>query len=223
LAQILAYTKRNLPVHTYVRQPGLDNVERCVRTVLDENIAGDLADVGTLRGGIAILMRGILRAYGDEHRSVVVADSFQGLPPPGEFDSVFDREIWFSLAEHLPQYNLKCEETLEQVKTNFAAYGLLDNRAVFVKGWFKDSLRALAPRPLAVVRLDADWYEGTRDALQALYPMLSEGGYLIVDDYKLQGCKRAVDEYRVKHRIFERLHVADEDDGIVFWRKGVAR
>jgi O-methyltransferase len=220
LAGILAYTKRSLPVHTYVRRPGLDNVEHCVRTVVDDGIAGDLVDAGTLRGGIGILMRGILHASGDIERKVLVADSFRGLPPPGEVDSVFDREIWYALADHLPQYNLLCDETLDQVRKNFEAYGLLDQQVEFVEGRFCDSLPRLPPRPLAVIRADADWYEGTRDILNYLYPMLSLGGFMLIDDYKLQGCKKAVDEYRVKNKVYDKLRIVDEVDGVIFWRKG---
>lgn len=219
LARLLAYTKRELAVHTYVRRRGLDNVDACIRAVVQEGIPGDLVDAGTLRGGIGILMRGVLRALDVSDRTVIVADSFKGLPPPGVAESVFDREIWYSLADQLPQYNLLCDETLDQVKRNFDAYGLLDDQVLFVEGRFRDSLPNLAPRPLAVIRVDADWYEGTHDVLKFLYPMLSDGGFMIVDDYKLQGCKKAVDEYRVGQRIFDKLQVVDEEDGVVFWRK----
>lgn len=167
-------------------------------------------------------MRGILKASDCSHRQVIVADSFLGLPPPSEFDSVFDREIWHALADQLQQFNLRCDATLDEVRSNFAAYGLLDGQIEFVEGWFRDSLPKLTQRVLAVIRVDADWYEGTRDVLKYLYPMLSEGGYFIVDDYKLRGCKKAVDDYRVKHRIFDKVQVADEAAGVVFWRKSTS-
>lgn len=220
LAELLAYTKRSRNVHTYVRKRGLDNLEDCARAVVEAGIPGDFIDAGTLRGGTAILMRGVLKALGARDRRVIVADSFMGLPPPGEWDSLFDREIWFGLLDHLPQYNLKCDENVEEVKRNFASYGLLDEVVEFAVGWFRDSLPALVHRRFALVRIDADWYEGTRDALDALYPRISPGGYVIVDDYKLQGCKRAVDEYRTKHRVFTKIRVADHEDGVVFWQKG---
>ena len=220
LARVLAYTKRARNLHTYVREPGLDNIEACARDIIASEVPGDFVDAGTLRGGTAILMRGILEGYGDKTRKVIVADSFQGLPPPSGQDSVFDREVWFALADELPQYNLRCDETQETVRGNFAAYGLLDSQVVFLPGWFRDTLRTLTPSAIALLRIDADWYEGTRDALQALYPLIPAGGYVIVDDYKLDGCKRAVDEYRIKHRVFEKILTADEEDGVIYWKKG---
>ena len=60
-----------------------------------------------------------------------------------------------------------------------------------VPGFFADTLAALADRHWAVVRLDADTYEATRTALEALYPRLSVGGYLIVDDYGVMADKSA--------------------------------
>lgn len=220
LAKLLAYTKRNRNLHTYVRERGLNNIEVCAQEVIESGVQGDFVDAGTLRGGTAILMRGLLLAYGCKDRKVVVADSFEGLPPPSGQDSVFDREVWYALADVLPQYNLRCDETLERVKANFAAYELLDDQVVFLPGWFKDTLSTLAPSPIALLRIDADWYEGTRDALQSLYPLIPCGGYVIIDDYKLDGCKRAVDEYRIKNRVFEKIRTADEEDGVVFWKKG---
>jgi O-methyltransferase len=62
-----------------------------------------------------------------------------------------------------------------------------------------------APESIALLRLDTDWYESTRHELEHLFPRLSPGGVLIIDDYgHWQGCKRAVDEYFGKNgaRIF---------------------
>jgi O-methyltransferase len=122
LAQTLAYTKRSRALHTYVRRPGLDNIEACALDVFASSVPGDFIDAGTLRGGTAILMKGILRAASQEQRKVLVADSFEGLPAPCESDSVFDREIWYAMAAALPQYNLLCLETLDRVKENFVRY-----------------------------------------------------------------------------------------------------
>jgi len=220
LATLLAYTKKDRALHTYVRVAGLDNIEHCARTIIEAGVPGDFVDAGTLRGGTAILMRGILKAYGDRGRKVVVADSFEGLPMPSSLDSMFDREIWYALADLLPQYNLRCIESLDRVRQNFERYSLLDEHVVFAPGWFRDTLKELSTTQVAMLRIDADWYEGTRDALEALYPRISNGGFVIIDDYHLDGCKRATDEYRVKNRVFDKILTADADDGVVYWRKG---
>lgn len=103
------------------------------------------------------------------------------------------------------------------MKANFQRYGLLDEQVRFLKGWFRDTLRAADIKHLAVIRLDGDLYSSTMDALE-LYPKLSPGGYAIIDDYHaVEACQRAVDEFRVSHRIDTPLK---EVDGVaVYWRK----
>lgn len=75
--------------------------------------------------------------------------------------------------------------SLEQVKANFAKYDLLDDQVRFIAGWFHDTLPVVPIEQLAVLRLDCDMYSSTTDALTYLYPKVSSGGYVIVDDYKL--------------------------------------
>ena len=181
----------------------LENIQRCVTDVVHRGVPGDLIETGVWRGGATIFMRAILRAYGDESRAVWVADSFQGVPAPD--------------GEHYPvdaKSRLYLDETLaisvDEVKANFRRYGLLDDHVKFLVGWFKDTLPTAPIRRLAVARLDGDLYESTMEALAALYPKLSVGGYLIVDDYcSIRGTKMAVDDYREEHDIDEPLEVID--------------
>jgi O-methyltransferase len=108
--------------------------------------------------------------------------------------------------------------SLEQVQANFARYGLLDDQVRFLKGWFRDTLPALPAKQLAVLRLDGDMYESTMDALVHLYPKLSVGGYLVLDDYGLIGeCRQAVDDYRARKVISEEIRPIDTSG--VYWRR----
>ena len=87
----------------------------------------------------------------------------------------------------------------------------------FLKGWFADTLPTAPIEQLAILRLDGDLYSSTMDALNALYPKVSAGGFVIVDDYgSWPACKRAVDEYIATHRIQADLQTIDADG--VFWR-----
>jgi O-methyltransferase len=109
--------------------------------------------------------------------------------------------------------------TLEDVQANFARYGLLDDRVQFLKGWFKDTLPRAPIEKLAIMRLDGDLYESTMDALRNLYPKLSVGGYVIVDDYKLfAACQAAVDDYRRDNDIVDPIHPIDWSG--VYWQRG---
>ena len=109
---------------------------------------------------------------------------------------------------------------MEEVKANFARYGLLDEQVVFVKGFFDQTLPDLSAGPFALLRLDGDMYtfKSTIVALEALYPRLSPGGFIIVDDYgAVEGCRLAVDDFRRTMGIIEPLEVIDWTG--VWWRK----
>ena len=87
----------------------------------------------------------------------------------------------------------------QDVEANFRQYGLLDDRVVFLEGWFKDTLPAAPVERLSVLRLDGDMYASTMDALESLYPKLTAGGYAIIDDYgAVAACRQAVDDFRAK-------------------------
>ncbi len=92
------------------------------------------------------------------------------------------------------------------MRANFERYDLLDDQVVFLKGWFRDTLPGLADRTFSVIRLDGDLYESTMDALVNLYPRLSPGGWLIVDDFHIPACVQAVTEYRAANGISAQLH-----------------
>jgi O-methyltransferase len=188
---------------TMVGRRRLDNVEWCVRDVLDRDVPGDLIETGVWRGGTTILMRAVLAQRGDSRRCVWVADSFQGLPKPDASSYPDDAGVDYTGFAELAV-------TEQQVRDNFARHGLLDGQVRFLAGWFRDTLPAAPIERLAVLRLDGDLYESTLDALQALYPKLSPGGYCIVDDYgALRSCRRAVDDYRRTNGITEELQAID--------------
>jgi O-methyltransferase len=106
----------------------------------------------------------------------------------------------------------------QEVKANFERYGLLDDQVRFLVGWFEDTLPAAPIEQLAVLGLDGDMYGSTMEALEALYPKLSPGGYVIVDDYgALSTCKEAVTDYRAAHDINQPMEWVDWTG--VWWQK----
>ncbi|MGH2616233.1 MAG: TylF/MycF/NovP-related O-methyltransferase [Thermomicrobiales bacterium] len=189
----------------------LDNVQDCIVDVIQRQVPGDLIEAGVWRGGTTIFMRAVLEVYGDTERKVWVADSFAGLPTPDYEVYPADRltDVWQS-----PQLAV----ALEDVKANFARYGFLDDRVQYLKGWFKDTLPVAPIDKLAVMRLDGDLYQSTMDGLVALYPKLSVGGYVILDDYNLiPPVKMAADDYRRQHGIVEPVQTIDWNGS--FWQK----
>lgn len=197
---------------TMVGLARLRNLRECIADVIRRGVPGDLLEAGVWRGGATIFMRAALKAYGDEQRLVWVADSFQGLPPPNAdrypADAGDQHWMWSEILA-VP---------LDQVEANFRRFGLLDSQVRFLPGWFQDTLASAPIDRLAVLRLDGDMYESTKVALDALYPKLSPGGYLIVDDYQhVPGCKAAVDDYRAGHGIDEPIR--DIDWTAVYWQR----
>jgi hypothetical protein len=182
---------------TMVGLDRLDDLQTCVESVVGDGVYGDLIEAGAWRGGASILMRATLDSVGDDERTVWVADSFQGFPAPDEgFPE--DRELDLSAFGFL-------SARLEDVQSYFARFGL-ERGVEFVPGFFEETLPPLRDRRWSIVRLDGDTYESTWLALESLYPGLSAGGYLIVDDYPLiEECKRAVDDFRSEHGIREPL------------------
>lgn len=199
--------------HTMVGLRRLENLRECVEQVLTDGVPGDLMETGVWRGGTCIFMRAILAAYGVSDRKVWVADSFEGIPAPDPERYPADRA-----ATGIESVNEVVGVPLETVQENFRRYGLLDEQVSFLKGRFCDSLPTAPVERLAVLRLDGDLYESTMDALVHLYPKLSPGGFLIVDDYgALEICAKAVDDYRAEHGI-EDLIISVDWTG-VYWRK----
>lgn len=197
--------------HTMIGLRRLDNLQEAIESVIRDGIPGDLLEAGVWRGGAAILMRAVLRAYGVTDRVVWAADSFAGLPPP---DPVrFPHDAGLNLYQ-FPQLAVP----LERVRENFARYGLLDDQVRFLKGWFKDTLPVAPVTRLAVLRLDGDMYESTMDALTALYPRVSVGGIVLVDDYNdIPACRHAVDDYRRTHGVTDVIVPVDWTG--VYWRR----
>jgi O-methyltransferase len=189
----------------------LDNVQMCAEDVLLHRVPGDFIEAGVWRGGATMLMKAMLNEYGDTTRSVWVADSFEGLPPPDPDKYPADKGGTLHEAAILAA-------SLPEVRSNFERFGLLDDRVKFLKGWFKDTLHTAPIKRLAVLRVDGDLYESTMDTLVPLYPKLSPGGYCIVDDYfNLASQKQAVDDYRREHGITEEIKQIDWAGA--YWQK----
>ena len=184
----------------------LDNIESCIRDVINSGVPGDVVEAGVFRGGAVIFMRACLEALGDSERSVHVCDSFEGFP---QERAAIDRGIDFRW-DHT--------YSVESVRANFAKFQLLDDRVRFVEGWFDQSLTTAPIESIAVLRADGDLYTSTKDILNALYPKVSPGGYVIIDDYgDIPGCRQAVSEYRAAHNIRDEIRIVDWTGA--YWKK----
>ncbi len=199
--------------YTMIGTKRMDNIRYCLEKILEDKIEGDCIETGVWRGGATIYMKAILKIYGIEDKNVWVADSFQGLPKPDAEKYPDDEGDDLYTVEQL-------RISKEDVQNNFKNFGLLDNKVKFLKGWFKDTLPNAPMEKLSLIRLDGDMYESTMDGLVNLYPKLSPGGYIIIDDYgAIPACAKAVHDYREKHGITE--EIVEIDWSGRYWRKSL--
>jgi O-methyltransferase len=195
-----------------------DNIQFCVTDVIKSGVPGDLIETGVWRGGAAIFMRAILKAYNVTDRLVWAADSFEGLPVPDP--ERFPLEARARKGAIIQRGFRELAVSLEEVKQNFRAFNLLDDQVRFLKGWFKDTLPAAPIGSLAIMRLDGDFYESTMDALCSLYDRLSIGGYVIIDDYGQDSwtyCRKATDDFRRQRCIEDPIFPVDST--CIYWQR----
>jgi hypothetical protein len=198
--------------HTMIGLSGLDNLERCAHRVFADGVQGDFLEAGVCYGGAAIFMRALQVAYREEERTTWLADTFAGVPPPTH---EIDREHELDLTEEQVPW---MAASLETVRDNFATYDLLSDRVRFLPGLFADTLPDAPVERLAILRIDGDLYSSTHDALEAMYDRVSDGGYVIVDDYGcLEPCRLAVDDFLAERGLDVELHQVDWTR--VCWRK----
>jgi O-methyltransferase len=172
---------------------------QAVRYVTRHRIPGDIVECGVWRGGSMHAAARTLAAVGDTSRDLHLFDTFDGMPPPSERDvrRSDDRTAEELLAEQSRERGkVWAVATLEDVQEGFTQVPYPSERIHFVKGRVEDTIPEHAPEQIAILRLDTDWYESTRHELEHLYPRLSPGGVLLLDDYGYwEGAREAVDEF----------------------------
>jgi O-methyltransferase len=195
---------------TMIGRTRLRNLRYCIEQILRNRIPGDFIETGVWRGGATIYMRAVLKLYGANDRTVWVADSFRGIPPPDPQYPADENDVLHCCA------NLAVSQ--KQVESNFRAYGLLDENVRFLPGWFEDTLKAFPATSLALLRIDCDLYRSTIAVLSELYDRVSTGGYVIVDDYgAIPACRRAVEDFREANNIVDPIVPIDYTG--VYWIK----
>jgi O-methyltransferase len=183
-------------------------------SVLSRNIPGAFVECGVWRGGSAGIMGRAIESSG-KPRLLHLFDSFEGLPEPGPEDG--NRAVEYSGGKGSGRLEsvARCEASLDTVRSFlFNRLKLEPKQVQFHVGWFQNTIPPDSKQlgPIAVLRLDGDWYASTQVCLEHLYPLLSPGGVLILDDYNCwEGCKKATDEYRQAQQIDTPIVQLDAD------------
>jgi len=194
----------------------LSNVWNLSEQVMRDNVPGDFVETGIWRGGTSIFARAVQRVHGQgDSRRVYACDSFSGLPPATTHQ---DSDIWSKMTF--------LSVSVDQVRDDFERFQMLDSNVRFVKGFFSQSLPILRAhfqdegRHISILRGDGDMFESYYDILFNLYQFVPVGGYFICDDCPyIFEAERAVQQFRLRHKITEEISPVRGSIGGTFWRK----
>ena len=190
------------------------SIIEAIEYISKNNVEGDIVECGVWKGGSMMTAAISLLENKDHERQLYLYDTFEGMSEPNESDISINN---INAKEYLDKNKKSnhdiiwayCE--LDEVKHNVFKTGYPKNNVHFIKGKVEDTLPFSKHRKIALLRLDTDWYESTKCELEILFPLLVNGGVLIIDDYGYwKGCKKAVDEYFEKENIKIFLKVIDE-------------
>lgn len=188
------------------------NLYLATRYVVERGVPGDLVECGVWKGGSSMVMALTLIEMNELNRDIYLYDTFEGMSRPSEKDV----DYYNNTAERIWVPELKEDHNawyccpLEEVRRNLSSTGYPQDKLKFVKGNVEDTLLSTVPDKIAILRLDTDWYESTLEELKHLFPRISPGGVLLVDDYgHWKGSKAAVDNYLKENHIHMLLQRID--------------
>ena len=198
-----------------------------VRYVSQNQIPGDIVECGVWRGGSMMAIASMLMRHNDSQRQLHLFDTFEGMSAPTDADVAISGESAESLLETEDKSDAKsvwCVSSLNEVRSHMDQTGYPESHTHYHVGKVEDTIPAGAPEQIALLRLDTDWYESTAHELKHLFPRLSEGAVVIIDDYgHWQGARQAVDEYFEEHGIGMMLHRMDYTGRIGIYQPNVTR
>ena len=184
---------------TQVGRTRLDHLERCLDTIREAAVEGDLVDCGTGRGGTAIFLAAYLAGHELFGRRLWVADRFGGGAAPDE-----DGPPWFP-------------PDLNTVRDGFERFRLLDDRVRFLQGAPSETLAAAPIDDIALLRIDRQDPEEVSAILHAAYDKVRPGGFVVIDDYGSAACAEAVEAFRAERGVEGELERIDWS--AAYWRK----
>lgn len=193
--------------------------------VLNNKIEGDFVECGVAAGAQIGAFQYAL-AMSQKNRKIWAFDSYEGIPLAGEFDTeqagigAITHDKYLPIEQRLVSSGITCH-SLENVKENFAKWSLPIDNIEFVKGWFQNTLPVYENQidEISILRLDGDLHESTLVCLNYLYPKVSKGGVVIIDDYALEGCRVAVKQYfeSINEPLPEMINV--DGNGVHYFKK----
>lgn len=193
-----------------------------INYIEQNGIDGSVVECGVWKGGTMMLMADRLKQLNSVNRKLYLYDTYEGMTEPS------DKDVDYSGKETKSRWESSnktthvdwCYASLEEVKNNLTTSNYPQEKLEYVKGKVEETIPKVTPEKIAILRLDTDWYESTKHELIHLFPLLSPGGILILDDYGFwKGQREAVDEYFKNHNIHVFLNRIDYTGRLVIKNK----
>jgi O-methyltransferase len=184
--------------YTLVGPERIQSLFRLALRIERERVPGDVIECGVCNGGTAaILARSA--SHSRLNRTVWLLDSFQGMPETTPADG-----------EAAKAHIGKEVGNPAQVREVLRLVGADMNRVRIVQGWFQDTFPSVSPSQIALLNIDADWYESVKLCLETFYDRVVPGGFISFDDYgHWPGCRAAADEFFQRRQLSYKLHEVD--------------
>jgi len=177
-----------------------------VNYIIKNKIEGDIVECGVWRGGSIMAIAKMLIDLKNKSKEIYLFDTFEGMTKPiGEIDidisgiSMLEQFEKMKITEESSNW---MRSSLLEVKEAVYSTGYDKEKFHFIKGKVEDTLPKKSPEKISLLRLDTDWYKSTKHEMINLFPKISKGGIIIIDDYGSHlGSKKAVDEYLSENNI----------------------
>jgi hypothetical protein len=196
--EVAVETIKAVRPYTMVPDEGIAQTIYCTLDAMVHDVPGALVECGTWRGGCSFAMLiAQLHAFGRIIRSVWMYDSFQGMSAPSPEDGTSAAQWYHASKSGQPDVMQQnwCVADVETVEAAAVQLGLVDHVRI-IPGWFSDTLGAAELSPVAMLRIDCDWYDPVLTCLEHFEPRMSPNGYIILDDYYAwQGCALAAHDF----------------------------
>jgi len=180
--------------YTAVFVPRLVALYKLSEEINQSSVAGDIVECGVYNGGSAAIMASLCEKS-PVNRNVWLFDSFEGLPKPTDKDG-----------DEAAAYEGWCHGDLSKVKEVLRKLCIPEFRVHIVKGWFHNTFPKVEIPEIAILHIDADWYESVKLCLEKFYDSVQPGGYIVLDDYgDWEGCRIATDEFLKKRGLNVKL------------------
>jgi len=188
---------------TYLKPTDLLEMEEALLKIKNQAIEGIYLEAGVALGGSAIFTC----FYKRKEVDFLLYDVFDMIPAPSAEDGVDVHERYKVIQSGKSSgiagntYYGYEDNLIDKVKSNFQDFQIDTNQSnvKFIKGKFQDTME-FQNKSIAYAHIDCDWYDSVKFCLEKIYPNLSTGGLMLIDDYfHYSGCRKAVDEFLLAH------------------------